>query len=115
MGSFSSALPLIARATHLVSAAPYTHGGSAPHALSGSRKKYREPTEKECAPRSIGDEGGVHERSAEELAPAESCSARKGNGVASRRSVTAGGGKAVARRKSRAARSDAQRELGSES
>ena len=39
------------RATHLVSAAPYMLGGSAPHALSGSRKKYREPTENECAPR----------------------------------------------------------------
>ena len=67
---------LTARATQLVSAAPYTHGGSAPHALSVSRKKYREPTENECAPRSIGDEGGVHERSAEELAPAESCCAQ---------------------------------------
>ena len=32
-----------------------------------------------CAPRSIGDEGGVHERSAEELAPAESCSVRLSN------------------------------------
>ena len=70
---------LTARATQLVSAAPYTHGGSAPHALSVSRKKYREPTENECAPRSIGDEGGVHERSAEELAPAESCSVRDSN------------------------------------
>ena len=71
--------PLTAR--HLVSAAPYTHGDSAPHALSGSRTSYRQPTENEseCAPRSIGDEGGVHERSAEELAPAESCSVRDSN------------------------------------
>ena len=67
-GAFTKMLKLVddriaARATQLVSAAPYTHGGSAPHALSVSRKKYREPTENECAPRSIGDEGGVHERS----------------------------------------------------
>ena len=73
------ASPLTARAAHLASAAPYTHGGSARHALSGSRKKDREPTENERAPRSIGDEGGVHERSAEELAPAESCSVRLSN------------------------------------
>ena len=82
MGSFSSRLTAHrARRAPRVRSAVHARGLRA-DALSGSRKKYREPTEKNewaaggIAPRSIGDEGGVHERSAEELAPAESCSVR---------------------------------------